>query len=432
MEVPRPLRAKLGKRRLIKSLGTRDRHIALARRHAALAEFQRIFNGARAIASSDALTETALTWRDTLERLERGDTSTFSVSGEGAPEPRDAAMWLVDEQAEDVATQHGPDVAQTFVGIALGTATPLLLRVDAWLREGGSKGPLAPRTAAQYRADLSGLAEWAKGIGITTLEAFTDIVAGRYVTEQLVGRGVHWATANRKITAASAYWRWLRKRAGVKTNPWAGQSISKAVARNTEKNKRPFTDAEVAKLMAGDADTELADAMRMAALSGMRIEEIYRLTVADCDSGWFRIRQAKTRAGLRRVPIHSALVAIVVRRCKGKTKVDFLFHEPGPARQSRERSMALSKRFGRYRQALGVHDQAERARHSRVDFHSWRRWFVTTARNAGVDRATVAAVVGHATGTLTDDVYSGGPGETLLQACVESVRLPGTNAELLG
>jgi hypothetical protein len=50
MEVPRSLRAKLGKRRLIKSLGTRDRHVALARRHAALAEFQRIFNGARAIA----------------------------------------------------------------------------------------------------------------------------------------------------------------------------------------------------------------------------------------------------------------------------------------------------------------------------------------------------------------------------------------------
>jgi integrase len=424
MEVPRPLRAKLGKRRLIKSLGTRDRHVALARRHAALAEFQRIFNGARAVAGSDALTEAALTWRDTLERLRRGDTSTFSVSGEGAPEPRDAANWVVDGEAEDIAAEHGPDVARTFLGIARGTATPLLLQVDAWLREGGLKGPLAPRTAAQYRADLNGLAEWANGIGITTVEAVTDAVAGRYVTEQFVGRGVHWATANRKITAASAYWRWLRKRAGVKTNPWAGQSLSKAGSTNTEKNKRPFTDAEVGELMAGDADPELADAMRMAALSGMRIEEIYQLTVADCDGRWFRIRQAKTRAGLRSVPIHSALVAIVARRCKGKAKADFLFHEPGPT-PGRERSMALSKRFGRYRQALGVHDRLEHARHSRVDFHSWRRWFVTTARNAGVDRATVAAVVGHATGTLTDDVYSGGPAEALLRACVEAVRLPG-------
>jgi hypothetical protein len=46
----------------------------------------------------------------------------------------------------------------------------------------------------------------ARTIGIATVEAVTDIVAGRYVTEQLVARGVQWATANRRITAASAYW----------------------------------------------------------------------------------------------------------------------------------------------------------------------------------------------------------------------------------
>jgi integrase len=157
----------------------------------------------------------------------------------------------------------------------------------------------------------------------------------------------------------------------------------------------------------------------------MRIEEIYRLTVADCAGGWFRVRHAKTRAGVRRVPIHSALAAIVTRRCDGKPANAFLFHEPGPKRDGRERSMALSKRFGRYRRTLGVHETADGARHSRVDFHSWRRWFVTTARNAGVDRAVVAAVVGHEVGNLTDDTYSGGPGEKLLRACVEAVRLPG-------
>ncbi len=63
-------------------------------------------------------------------------------------------------------------------------------------------------------------------------------------------------------------------------------------------------------------------------------------------------------------------------------------------------------------------------RHSRIDFHSLRRWFITSARNVGIDRATVAALVGHETGNLTDDTYSGGPSETLLRACVEVVRLP--------
>ena len=86
--------------------------------------------------------------------------------------------------------------------------------------------------------------------------------------------------------------------------------------------------------------------------------------------------------------------------------------------------MALSKRFGHYRRALGVHEMVDGARHSRVDFHSWRRWFITAARNAGVDRAVVAAVVGREVGNLTDDTYSGGPGEIQLRACVEAVRLP--------
>jgi integrase len=157
----------------------------------------------------------------------------------------------------------------------------------------------------------------------------------------------------------------------------------------------------------------------------MRLEEIYRLTVADCAGGWFRIRYAKTRAGLRRVPIHPGLAAIVARRCEGKPAKAFLFHEPGPVREDRERSMALSKRFGYYRRTLGVHETVNGARHSRVDFHSWRRWFITAARNAGVDRAVVAAVVGHEVGNLTDDTYSGGPSEERLRACVEAVQLPG-------
>jgi integrase len=426
--VPRPLRPKLGKKRLLKSLGTRDLHVAIARRHAALAEFQRTFDRARDLAGTDAITEAALEWRDTFEQLDRGDTSGFSVGRSSddtdAPDDRTAALWVLEEEAEDIEIDHGREAARTFVGIARGTATPLLLHVDSWLREGGVKGPLAARTRLQYRADLLDLAEWAKGAGVITVEAFTDQVAGRFVTEELVGKGVHWATANRKITAASAYWRWLRKRSGIKASPWAGQSLSKGTGRNGDKSKRPFTDAEVATLMAGDAGAELADAMRVAALSGMRIEEIYKLTVADCTGGWFRVRHAKTRAGVRRVPIHSALAAIVTRRCGSKAADAYLFPEPGAPREGRERSMATSKRFGHYRQTLAVHDREEGVRHSRVDFHSFRRWFVTQARNAGIDRATVAAVVGHETGNMTDDTYSGGPSDKLLRACVEAVRLP--------
>lgn len=422
--VPRQLRGILGKRKLLKSLGTRELHVAVARRHAALAEFQRIFDKARDPARTDGWMEAALAWRKTFTEIESGNPAALAAASGTDMDAPTLAQVAIEDQADELESTHGPAAADAFLGIAKGTATPLLLHVDAWLREGGVKGPLAPRTAAQYRADVMAFAEWARGIGVATIEAVTPAVAGRFVTEEMVQRHVQWASANRKITALSAYWRWLRKRAGVTAHPWQGQSLSKGSGRNTDDRKRPFTDAEAALLLGGGADTELADAMRVAALSGMRLEEIYRLTVADCADGWFRVRHAKTRAGVRRVPTHPDLAALVARRCAGKAADDFLMHEPGAPRKSRERSAALSKRFGRYRQDCGVHDRAEGKRHSRVDFHSWRRWFVTKARNAGIDRAVVAAVVGHEAGNLTDDVYSGGPGAALLRGCVESVTLP--------
>ena len=60
-----------------------------------------------------------------------------------------------------------------------------------------------------------------------------------------------------------------------------------------------------------------------------------------------------------------------------------------------------STRFGYYRQRLGVEEREDGRRQSRIDFHSWRRWFITHAREAGFDRAIVAAIVGQEVGNIT-------------------------------
>lgn len=442
----------IGKRRLVASLHTRDLHLAQARRHAALVQFERIFAEARRQTASSEIIEAGMTWREALAALDRGDEATIRAFGgrEGRTvflaggheveltaqeDALDNAELVLSDHLETVAETRGDDAAEQLVAIARGRATPLLHYLDAWLVEGGAKGPVTVRTQIQYRRDLGELEGWAISAAIPpTIEAFTRRVAARYVTEGLVSAGAHNKTANRKISAASAYWRWLVKRAIVANNPWAGQSLPKKVRReNGERDKRPFTAAEVVTLLNGPADPELSDAMRVAALSGMRIEEIYRLRIADCTDGWFNVRVAKTRAGVRRVPIHPDIGGIVARRCKGRDGGAYLFPEPGGPQAGRERSMAASKRFGHYRRRLGVHDRdeeqaaitttARRRYQSRVDFHSWRRWFVTEAR-ARFDRAIVAAIVGHETGNITDDVYSGGPSDAQKIACVWAVKLP--------
>lgn len=416
--VSRPLQAAAGKRLIVKSLQTHQHAVAVKRRLVAAVEFDREMDALRLREDekTNGPTASALEWRAILPRL------TLAA--------REEAQEHIAEEAETIEEVHGHAPALAFFELATGRSTPLLHHMESWLVEGGPRGRVKVHTADQYRADVETLRAWLEAQGIpATVEAVTRKVAGQYVNSTLAG--LNRATANRKISAPSSYWRWMIKRAAVESNPWANQSFAKSAAVNgREDSKRPFTDTEVAALLTGEPDAELADAIRLALLTGARIGELYGLTVQQCADGWFDIRAAKTRAGVRRVPIHPDLVAIVERRIAGKSPSEYLMHEPTVARRAgtkliegRTRAASVSKRFGRYRQTVGVHQNLEGTRNSLVDLHSARRWFITKAR-AGFDRAVVAAVVGHEAGNITDDTYSGGPSESAKVACVASVRLP--------
>jgi integrase len=428
--IPRKLQHLFGgQRHLVQSLKTRDLTLAQSKRWRVVAEFHALIDRARQqVGQTDVLNE-AIAWREHISKLRAGDLSRIRYDHVRPESLRgfalNDAVRLVEEDAGAVAAQYGQATAEAFTGIATGSATPLLHHVDSWLREGGNRGPLNLRTQGQYRSILAAFAVWCERSHVPpTIEAITPPVVGRYVTEA-VATGMNPITHNSHISAGSSYWRWLVKRMGVKANPWERQSRSKASARNGgDKPKRPYTGDELRILLDGPADQEMADMICIGALTGMRLNEQYDLTCGDCRGGIFNIRQAKTAAGVRSVPVHSGLAEIVARRCKGKAATDYLFHEAGPLRPGRERSMAISKRFGRYRKSLGVDDHVEGQRQSRITAHSLRNWFITEARNAGIDVATVSAVVGQKVGNLADDLYSGGPTMDQRRKCVEAVTLP--------
>ena len=440
-DVPRSLRETIGKRRFVKSLGTRHLHVAQAKRHAALAAFQLEITQATSAAMPSSIVEAGMAWRATLAGIDRGDPTALRAfqGGPAGPDgrPGDAplsprarsrsiAEVAVYEAIQEARDDLGDDEAAILGNIAFGHSTPLLHYLNSWLSEGGARGPVREHTKTQYRSEMAALELWLLAQGLPpTIEALTKRVAGRYVSEELTGGSARPATVNRKVSSASSYWRWLEKRGHVESNVWANQSLSKVSRPGDPDDKRPFTDGEVLTLLSGKTDDELADAIRVAALSGMRLGEIYGLTVAACADGWFDLRRVrvKTKSGQRRIPIHADLEALVERRTKGKGAASFLFHEAGPQEDDKVRSDAVGKRFGKYRQRVGVHEKADGDRQSRIDFHSFRRWFITKAR-VGFDRAVVAAIVGHEAGNITDDVYSGGPDDAVRIACVASVRLP--------
>ena len=105
-----------------------------------------------------------------------------------------------------------------------------------------------------------------------------------------------------------------------------------------------------------------------------------------------------------------------------------------PPGTAMERGQPISKSFMRERRALGVDERPEGRRHSRIDFHSFRRWFIKKARDAihagatGYDQWTIADVVGHDRESeglsMTMGRYPGRAPEAAMRACVEAVKLP--------
>jgi integrase len=86
--------------------------------------------------------------------------------------------------------------------------------------------------------------------------------------------------------------------------------------------KREFTDDELCRLLypTQPCDRLLQEFMLIAALSGMRINEIANIKVQDValKDRTVLIPTAKTKAGVRRVPIHSLVLDIFTRRVKGQ------------------------------------------------------------------------------------------------------------------
>lgn len=431
VEVPADLRAQLG-RRIKVTLQTTDLRVAQAKRHQALATIQARIAAARAIAPGqrDPVMQEAVAYRETFEAMRRGRriiTIYPPVSDNAEPLTQEEFVAEhVSDRARELHEEGHPDLAGAFYGIATGTATPIRHHVETWLSEGGTRGPVREKTKGEYRVAVSRFADWLERERLApTLESVTRKVAGRYLSDVLFPSGVDAATNRKRITALSSYWTWLRRRGhldddGSRT-PWEGQSPSKvrATGQAEDTEERPFTDDEVRRLLTGSAGPTLAEFMRVAALTGMRREEIGQLRVDDIQGANLRVRGTKSAAARRTIPIHPDLAGILEARTVGKPSGSFVFHElkaKGDARAD-----PLGKLFTRYRRGLGIQDGE--GRRSRVNFHSFRRWFITKAR-AKADLAIVQAIVGHRPDNLTDGVYSGGPTERAKRACVQGVKLP--------
>lgn len=437
LDVPRRIREIVGKAALKRPLGTDSLSEAQRLRWPALAELRKQLHEIARKAKTapyDPVVAEALRTKEYL-------------ATDMDPEQRELITDLVHwDRREEIEREHGKAAAEQYFHISMGHSTPITVHLDDWVADLQGSGK-RKRTIKEYRRSVEELAAYAAQEGLPqTLQAFGRRHAGTLISKRFIQPQVDPKTSSKFISALSSYWRWLESRGFIPLgtdNPWLRQPKPKQKkgGKAARQKERPFTDDEISTLLDPSAsadDLTLQDFMLIAALSGMRIEEIASLKVEDVDlkKAIFTVEEAKTEAGIRIVPIHPKILGIIKHRSEDRAKGDWIFPElpEYPSESVSERSMVVSKRFVTYRRRLGVDERVEGKRRSLVNFHSFRRWFIREARNAihagakGYDPWTIADVVGHERGTMgldmTMGVYPGPASQEALRACVRAVKLP--------
>ncbi len=435
----------IGKTRLKRSLETHSQAEAERRKHAVVAEFLVMIEAARAgrlpkavvtgIAaapsmSSKELTSLALDLRANLQSQE-GDSEAVKLETEGiyqvADKIRGQEVGVDEETDSPIFDRQSAEKAGQFLRVALGKETPVREPLDLF----HAQVKWSPRTKSDSSRAITALEDWCKENRVPfVIEAITRRRAGQFIGDLAAStqRPLTNRTINKYLSCLSQFWSWLEKRGYVEldSSPWSRQSLPK-VQTTEEEKERPFTDEEMIKLFAGQPNQPyLKDVMLIGALTGARIDAIISLRRKDVTESGIRFKPQKREKASRQVPIHSALKLTFERLVDGKEPDDDLFPECPPVAvgKPQERSMPAVKAFTYYRRTIGVTDAVEGKRRDRVNFHSFRRWFVTKAIQAGQPELTVQIVVGHKPQSVAASVYLGGLTLTQMTECVEAVKVP--------
>jgi integrase len=430
--VPRDLQGRLGTR-LKHPLKTDSLAIANSMKWPVVAELRASIERARgrAVDAHDPLIG---------EALEIARLRARAVSGEEI----DGLNYAIDERARQIAGKPiGEELdpasdsmqpvydeakeqqARQYAEIAQGRATPISLHHDHFIAQAQNK----KRTDGDDRRALKFLLQWCEREGIRpVLQAISRKVAIRFADAlpEIAGGTQSPVTLNKYLRRLSRYWDWLVKRDEAEANVWARVTLTEPKVIPLEQ-ERAFTDEEVRVLLTGPAEQRMHDLMRIAALTGARLDAIVDLKVRDCVDDLFVFKPQKQEPSARAVPIHPDLEDIVARRTAGKQPDDDLFPEwpaPRKAGSLRERSFKASNQFTTYRRKVGVNEVITGKRRSLVNFHSFRRWYITKAEQADQPESIIAAVVGHKRQGMTLGRYSAGPLIAQARRCIEAVRLP--------
>jgi len=314
---------------------------------------------------------------------------------------------IIREEAERIERVKGEAAAARWFKTARAQGTPFSTYMDEWL----SRPDVKDKTLYEQRKALEAFRDH---FDDPLVEDVTVKMASRFVHDVLMaspsksGSGrAKGATINKKVSALSSYWKHLRRRGVVETNPWDGQSV------HVEPNeKRPYEWSEIRRLMQSEKLTPLLrDAITLALFTGARLEDVARLHVDDLEDGGIHIRQGKTKSNARWVPLCGPLLDVVTRRAAAG---GYILHDLTEGRWD-QRSAELSRKYGRFRNKVFGDGMG-----AQIDAHSFRRTYGWAAEQIA-DAIMHARLLGHAAPTLGTARYSAGAFRERLMAAQQEI-----------
>lgn len=388
MQVPRHLWDIAKTREFVRALGTTDLREAERLKHNHVAEFKRRISELerRGDDPMQEVFQKALAFKDAMAR----NAGRLLDLPEHCGDVPVNEMILSDalDEAKDIVDEFGDEVARRFMQVVEGAA---LLRdlYPRWLDETAPP----PKRRDLYLVALKAFIAWA-GPHVTT-EEVTRAKAGGFISFLLDGTRTA-ATVDRYRSTLATLWRWLGEKGLVDRdrNPWLDHSSIRRSGSAKPKTKRKgLTDEQLEKVLSGTYSgayaQAIADLTRLTLVTGARLEELGRLKRTDIetrgDGKWLAIRDGKTEAAVRLIPVHRSVNHILQRRLRRKRELLFDDLHPGPYGR---RTHHLSKVYGRFRKEVGVGERG-------ADFHALRHTFTSAMEGAGVPLPMLQLIVGH-------------------------------------
>lgn len=371
LAVPADVRGILGRSKFRQSLGTKDAEVAETRAKGVVASWRKVIKDARDV-SPDARKRAGI---KASAEIKTGRVIAETIS-----------------KANQIQREVGQAAFEEFYKMAAEKRTMLEPYIDPALEMYARRQGVNTQTLRQRRADLEVFVQHFP---------FVEDVTRRSLSRWFNAQSEFSAkTFSRMLIPVRALFDYLYMQDITDAEPNFKIDFGRGLG--TETVRRSWMDADIVTLFNGiklsspKLGSELIDACIISMYTGLRIEEIIKLS-SNCireHNGVLaiEIKNSKTSASARLVPVHPEIIRMPRLQRKG----DLFTMKSTGARVSKN----LTTAFAKIKKNLGFD--------SELVFHSFRHGVATRLQNAGVSEADTANILGHRHKALTYRVYSDG------------------------